>query len=137
MQDIADGKYTVVIASPEQLVKWDGGFETLFWDITFWACIMSVMFNESHCITQWGSFQPEYSEISRLRYLLSETHFIFALTTFLPLIFNEIKSSFGLSPGNFVYIRWPNDCSNVYIDVRKIEHVVNSYQDLMFLVLDS
>ena len=136
MQDIADGKYTVVIASPEQLVKWGEGFEALFRDITFRSRIISVVFDEGHCITQWGSFRPEYSEISRLRYLLPETRFIFASATFSPLILNDIKSSFGLSPGNFVHIRRPNDRPNVHIGVRKIEHALNSYRDLAFLAPD-
>ena len=135
-QDIADGKYTVVIASPEQLMKWGGGFEALFRDVAFQARIMSVVFDEGHCITQWGSFRPEYSEISRLRYLLPETHFIFASATFSPLILNEIKSSFGLSHGNFIHIRRPNDRPNVHIGVRKIEHALSSYRDLAFLVPD-
>ncbi|EKM56792.1 uncharacterized protein PHACADRAFT_56231, partial [Phanerochaete carnosa HHB-10118-sp] len=136
MQDITDGKYTVVIASPEQLVKWGGGFENLFKDLTFRTRILSVAFNKGHCITQWGSFRPEYSEISRLQYLLPETSFAFALAMFSLLILDEIKKSFGLATGNFVHIHWPNDRPNVHIGVQKIEHMLDSYCNLVFLVSD-
>lgn len=35
LQDIHEGKYRVIITSPEQLMKFDGGFETLFKDLLF------------------------------------------------------------------------------------------------------
>ncbi|EKM49478.1 uncharacterized protein PHACADRAFT_106910, partial [Phanerochaete carnosa HHB-10118-sp] len=95
-QNIAH-KYTIVIASPEQIVKWGRGFERLFKDLSFHARILCVVFDEGHCISQWGAFGPEYSEISRLRYLLPESKFIFASATFSPLILDDIKKLFGLA----------------------------------------
>ncbi|KAJ3473564.1 hypothetical protein NLI96_g12939 [Meripilus lineatus] len=75
---IEDGKHQVVIVSPEQIMKPGGGFEKLFKKADFTSRIISVVFDEAHCITQWGSFRPEYRELSRLRYLIPKIPFVLA-----------------------------------------------------------
>jgi len=71
-QDIEDGKYRVIVASPEQVMKPGGGFEKLFKQPRFRSQIMSVIFDEAHCISAWGEFRPEYKEVGRLRYMLPD-----------------------------------------------------------------
>ncbi|KIK90932.1 hypothetical protein PAXRUDRAFT_104678, partial [Paxillus rubicundulus Ve08.2h10] len=56
--------------SPEQIMKPDGEFERLLKNQLFMACVISVMIDKAHCLTEWGEFQPEYRELGRLRYIL-------------------------------------------------------------------
>ncbi|KAI6103602.1 hypothetical protein F5141DRAFT_1217225 [Pisolithus sp. B1] len=65
-QAISAFKYWVVVISPEQIMKPDGGFERLLKSPLFTQQIISIVINEAHCLTDWGEFQPEYKELSRL-----------------------------------------------------------------------
>ena len=133
-QDIAAGKYAVVITSPEQTMKPGGGFEKLFSSPEFRARLTCVIFDEAHCISQWGSFRAEYTEISRLRHQLPCIPMVFASATFSPLILSDIKMQFDLTAENTLYIQRPNDRPNVHITVRTIERAISSYADLAFLI---
>lgn len=115
-------------------MKPGGGFQDLFGDRSFRARLISIVFDEAHCISQWGTFRPEYADVSRLRYQLPQTPFIFASATFSSLVLDDIKSTFGLTAENTVHIQRPNDRPNVHITVRKIEHTMASYHDLGFLI---
>ncbi|KAM6488800.1 P-loop containing nucleoside triphosphate hydrolase protein, partial [Amanita muscaria] len=66
---IASLQYRAIIVNPEELMRPKGGFEKLLSDKTFNNHIISIVIDEAHCISQWGTFRPEYREIGRLRYL--------------------------------------------------------------------
>ena len=135
-KDIKSGKYRLVITSPEQFMKIGGGFDELLRMPEFVERLGSIVFDEAHCIIQWGTFRPEYTTLSRLRYQLPNTPFIFASATFSSLVLDDIKSAFGLTGENTNHIRRSNDRPNVHIGVRKIEHSMSSFRDLGFLVPD-
>jgi superfamily II DNA helicase RecQ len=69
-QDIEDGKYRVIVANPEVLLKSGGGFEKLWKNPTFVSCIISIMWDKAHCISSWANFRPEYKEAGHLQYFL-------------------------------------------------------------------
>ncbi|KAI6105329.1 hypothetical protein F5141DRAFT_1005968, partial [Pisolithus sp. B1] len=54
-------KYQVVVVSPEQIMKADGGFERLLKSPPFTQQIISI-------ITNWGELWPEYRDLSQLWY---------------------------------------------------------------------
>lgn len=115
-------------------MKIGGGFERLLKDPGFVALISSIIFDEAHCISQWGSFRPEYSEIGRLRYQVPHTPFVFASATFTLAILSEIKQKFGLCQENTTHIQRPTDRPNIALGVRRIKHALSSFADLAFIV---
>ena len=135
-QDIRDGKYRVIITSPEQIMKPGGGFEKLMKNPSFRAKIISFVFDEAHCISQWGVFREEYREVGRLRGQYSGIPFTFASATFSAAVLADILAKFGFSKNEIVHIRRPNDRPNLIIGVRQIKHALNTYQDLAFLIPD-
>jgi len=61
-----------VIFNPE-IISQHGGFcEKILWSSKIFVTnVLNIMFNEGHCITQWGStFQPEYGNLGILQFLV-------------------------------------------------------------------
>ncbi|KAH9938065.1 P-loop containing nucleoside triphosphate hydrolase protein [Fomitopsis serialis] len=80
-REIREGKYRAIVVSPEELMKVGGGFEDLWNDEGFTSRIMSIVFDEAHCISTWKSFRQDYKNIDRLRYLLPHVPFVLATAT--------------------------------------------------------
>ncbi|KAJ3559557.1 hypothetical protein NM688_g273 [Phlebia brevispora] len=133
-QDIQDGKHRVIITSPEQLMKSGGGFERLFKDVTFRSRLISVVFDEAHCISQWGTFRPEYRQVHSLRYLLPDVPFLVASATLPSQVFRDVVQVLELNRAKLLVIRRPTDRPNIHLAVKRIEHALHSFQDLAFLV---
>ncbi|KAI0682720.1 P-loop containing nucleoside triphosphate hydrolase protein [Cytidiella melzeri] len=72
IQDITARRYRVVIVNPELALANRGPFEKLWRDRTFVSKIISIVWDEAHCISTWGAFRKEYAEAGRLRSLLVE-----------------------------------------------------------------
>ena len=51
-------------------MKENGGFEKLWKNEQFTSQIISLVWDEAHCVSKWGGFRPEYKEAKRLRYLI-------------------------------------------------------------------
>jgi superfamily II DNA helicase RecQ len=66
IQRIKAGEFQFIVIGPEILMQKKGHFEKLWKDKTFSSKIMSVVFDEAHCISKWGSFRPEYKEVGNL-----------------------------------------------------------------------
>ena len=96
--------------------------------------LKAVVFDEAHAIVQWGTFRPEYQELARLRYRLTEVPFIFASATLSISTLQDLKSLFGLTRDNLVEVHRSNYRPNIRVGVRKIEHPLDSYKDLSFFV---
>ncbi len=62
-------------------MKTGGGFEWLFKDNSFTSSVISVIFDEGHCVSHWGAFQPDYKQVGSLRYLLPDVPFLVASAT--------------------------------------------------------
>jgi len=92
-QAIANLKYQGVIITPEQLMKLSGGFEHLVKNVHFTSHITSVIFDEAHCISRWGSFCSKYKEVGCLHYMLPrEIPIMITTVTLPPLIFDDVKN---------------------------------------------
>ena len=136
-QAIVNLEYQGVIITPEKLMKLGGGFEHLIKNVHFTSHITSVIFDEAHCISTWGSFCSEYKEISHLHYMLPvEIPIMITTATLPPLIFDDIKNTLRLRPEKLTVIRRSSDCPNINIVVRPIQHLLNSFADLKFLLHD-
>lgn len=115
-------------------MKPGGGFEKLLRKPHFVSRVISVVFDEAHCISEWGTFRPEYKDIFQLRHRLPRIPFVFASATFTPSILADIKRTFNLNTSQLVHIRRPNDRPNIHLAVRKIQYPLDSFMDLAFLV---
>ncbi|KZT63657.1 P-loop containing nucleoside triphosphate hydrolase protein, partial [Daedalea quercina L-15889] len=80
--DIGEGRYRAIIANPEELMKDGGGFEKLWKKEAFTSRIISIVWDEAHCISTWSSFCTDYKNAYRIRYLLPKTPFFLASATF-------------------------------------------------------
>ncbi|KAF8983860.1 P-loop containing nucleoside triphosphate hydrolase protein [Cyathus striatus] len=85
-KDIENGKYQVVI--PKVTSR-----------------ILNFIFDEGHCISQWGKFRKEYLNVGMLCYLIPEhIPFYIASATLLPDVVVEINDILRLCPANTEYI---------------------------------
>ncbi|KAI6097399.1 P-loop containing nucleoside triphosphate hydrolase protein, partial [Pisolithus croceorrhizus] len=66
-------KYQVIVISPEQIMRPDGGFKRLLKSPLFIQQIISIVIDEVHCLTDWGEFRPEYRELGRLHYVVPQS----------------------------------------------------------------
>lgn len=116
-------------------MKPGGGFENLLRKSGFLKHVISVVFDEAHCISTWGSFRPEYRTIEQLRHvLLKDTPVAVASATLPHIVKQDIINVLQLRRDKLVYISRPTDRPNIHISVRKIKHPLNSYLDLTFVL---
>ncbi|KAH9831739.1 P-loop containing nucleoside triphosphate hydrolase protein [Rhodofomes roseus] len=134
-RDIAEGKYRVIVVNPEELMKDGGGFERLWKNSSFTSKIISIVFDEAHCISIWKSFRPDYKNIHRLRYILPNVPFVLATATLPDEMRREVMTTLQIRPDRCTVLRRSNDRPNVHIEVRRIQHAQSSFEDLDFLVL--
>ncbi|KAH9929411.1 P-loop containing nucleoside triphosphate hydrolase protein [Fomitopsis serialis] len=134
-REIREGKYRAIVVSPEELMKVGGGFEDLWNDEGFTSRIMSIVFDEAHCISTWKSFRQDYKNIDRLRYLLPHVPFVLATATLPGEMQREIMKTLQIRADRCTVIRRSNNRPNVHIEVRRIKHSLSGYEDLDFLVL--
>ncbi|KAI0762060.1 P-loop containing nucleoside triphosphate hydrolase protein [Irpex lacteus] len=135
MQDIAVRKYRVVIVNPELALAEDGPFQKLWKDREFVSHMISVVWDEAHCISYWSPFRKEYAEAGRLRNLLVEDvpHLVTS-ATFPEKVKTDVTQILKMTREKTTYILRSNDRPNVYLGVRRIQHSLKSFKDLECLV---
>ena len=123
------------MANPEVLLKSGGGFERLWKNSMFVSCTISVVWDEAHCVSSWGDFQPEYKETGHLCYLLPRNIPYYMVSATLPsLILSDVMTTLQMQATRTIFVRCSNDRPNVHITVRKILHPLNSFWDLKFVL---
>lgn len=116
-------------------MKPNGGFEALFKKTRFRTRIISIIFDEAHCISAWGEFRPEYKEVGRLRHMLpDDIPFAIASATLPPAVLSDVKDILQIREKNLCKIKRSNDRPNVNLVIRQLKHAANSYKDLAFLI---
>lgn len=132
MQDIASGKYQLVIASPEYVDE-DPRFRKYLWENhTFRSRVTRIIFDEAHCILEWGDFRPAYRRLQFLVHLLRGATFLALSATLSPDMVEELQLALNLF--NLVVLRLSNDRSNVALIARPMKHSFASLHDLAPLV---
>lgn len=112
----------------------NSGFAKLFQNSSFTSKIMGVVIDEAHCVSQWGSFRPEYKEISRLHSVLPGIKFHIASATLPRFVLTDVLGILHITPDQLFTLHRSNDRPNVAIVVREIQHPLTSFADLDFLV---
>lgn len=113
-----------------------GIFEKLWEDKTFTSKIITIIYDEAHCISRWGSFCPEYKDVGQLRHFLPMIPVYATTATFSPKVRKDVGDILHLQKDNTKYFLRSNDQPNVYLSVRAIINPIKTYKDLAFLVPD-
>ena len=102
---------------------------------SFAARLQYMIFDEAHCVSEWGSFRPEYKEIGNLRYFLpSGLRILLASATLPKRVLTDVMHSLNLDPDAVKTVHRSNDRPNLNLCVRRIKHSLKSYTDLLFLI---
>lgn len=134
-KDIAAGKYRVIVVGPEILMQTDGGFSKLWKKPSFTSKILHFVFDEGHCISQWGSFRLEYLHIGMLRLLIPDTIPFYVASATLPApVLLDITEILRLRLDQTEYITQSNDRPDIHLVVRGIKFALHTFQDLAFLL---
>lgn len=133
-QDIEEGKYRIVTINPEILMN-NPNVDKLWKKPQFTKKILNFIFDEGHCISQWGAFWKEYLQIGALCYLIPESiPFYIPLATLPPIVLSDIVDILRLRPNKTEYIIRSNDRPEINLVVRSLNFPANSFKDLAFLI---
>lgn len=116
-------------------MKASGGLEKLLRKPEFVDRIISVVFDEAHCISTWAVFRPEFKAVEQLRHMiLKDVPVAAASATFPHEVKEDVKRTLHLRSEKLAHIARSTDRPNVHLAVRKIQYPLNSYLDLTFVV---
>lgn len=134
-QKIIGGDWQIVLISPEQLLS-RKFIEEVLKDPEFKQRLLSVVIDEAHVISHWGSgFRKKYSELGIIRSFLLKSTPIVALSATLPTrVRRDVLRVLRFDQKNFINIDVGNDRPNVSIVIRGIQHPLNTYADLDFVI---
>ncbi|XP_006463784.1 hypothetical protein AGABI2DRAFT_152855 [Agaricus bisporus var. bisporus H97] len=133
-KDVERGKYEVVVTNPEILVTSDE-LKDLWKRPSFTRRLLGFVFDEGHCISQWGRFRKHYLAVGIIRYLIPEpVPFYVASATLPPPTITEIRRLLHINSDNLTPILCSNDRPDVTLVVRELTCSSSSYQDLGFLI---
>ncbi|KIL57950.1 hypothetical protein M378DRAFT_188349 [Amanita muscaria Koide BX008] len=134
-EDIADFKYRVIVVNPEELMRPGGGFESLFKKKSFADKIISIIIDEAHCVSQWGSFRPEYRHIGSLRHLQrAPCTMMVTSATLTPWAISDVKSILSLREDYVFFSQCSIDRPNINLVIRPMLNPRKSFVDLTFLL---
>lgn len=107
----------------------------LWKDTKFLLKLEHLVFDEGHCIIQWGeSFRPEYKDVSNVVWQIPDIPIYISSATIPPPMIIELKAKFQLTEKNITVFLRSNDYLNIHLTVQRIKYAQNSYEDLAFLV---
>ncbi|THU92046.1 P-loop containing nucleoside triphosphate hydrolase protein, partial [Dendrothele bispora CBS 962.96] len=133
-QDICNGKWDIVILSPEMLLS-KKFIDVVLRNSRFRERVLSVVVDEAHVVSHWGEgFRKKYGELGIIRALLPPRVPVVAMSATLPACVRQdvaTKLQFGKE---YDYVNVGNNRANVSIAVRAMQHPMNTYKDLDFII---
>lgn len=102
----------------------------------FGSRCLSIFIDEAHCVSHWGdSFRKKYGSLGIVRAFLPKSTPIVAVTaTLTARVRDDLLMKLQFDPNKHLFINIGNDRPNVSQIVRAMEHPMNSYRDIDFLV---
>ena len=117
VNEVQNGKYGLVIVSPEMLTS--ERFKPLLVDQRFCDRLRLVFIDECHLVEEQGmDFRPCYKEIGRLRHRLPSSVPWVAVSATLPndQTFDKVMISLGFNSGNYIHSHLPiNNSHTCYL----------------------
>ncbi|KAL1725303.1 P-loop containing nucleoside triphosphate hydrolase protein [Schizophyllum commune] len=137
LKDIVNGKYRIVLLSPEMLLS-RRFIDRVLRDRKFGTRVLSIIVDEAHCVSHWGaSFRKKYGQIGTARAFLPCRIPVVALSASLTRrVRRDVLEKLQLrNRGHpMFYLNHGNDRPNVSIVVRAIHNTQSSYTDLDFVI---
>lgn len=101
--------------------------------------VLSVFIDEAHCVSHWGaSFRKKYATIGIVRAFLPRSTPMIAVTaTLTPRVHRDVLQKLEYNPDDYIFINIGNDRPNVAQVVRAMEHPMNSFHDIDFVIPES
>jgi len=101
--------------------------------------VLSIFIDEAHCVSHWGaSFRKKYATIGIVRAFLPRSTPMIAVTaTLTPRVHRDVLQKLEYNPDDYVFINIGNDRPNVAQVVRAMEHPMNSFRDIDFVIPES
>jgi superfamily II DNA helicase RecQ len=133
-QDIEKGKYEVIVTNPEILMTNDNLRK--LWNVSsFTSQILGFVFDEGHCIVQWGKFRKHYLAVGIIRHIIgAPIPFYVASATLPPPLIAKISRLLHTDPSNTTQLLCSNDRPDVALMVQPLRRLASSYEDLSFLI---
>jgi superfamily II DNA helicase RecQ len=124
----------MVILSPEMLQS-RRFVERVLRKTEFASRCLSVFVDEAHCVSHWGAdFRKKYGSLGMVRsFLPTGTSMVAVSATFTPRVRRDVlqRLQYGRE---FFYIHLGNDRTTVPQAVRAMEHPMNTFHDIDFLI---
>ena len=112
-----------------------GGFHKLWRKVAFTSRLISVIWDEAHCVKTWAGFRHDYAEAGRLRNLI-QTRFLLPSATLPGPVLRGVLHTLQIPAEKTTTFRHSNDRPNVYLTVHKMQYPISSFRDLDFLIPD-
>ena len=126
-------QYRVVVVNPEIAFQVGGGFQRLWKRTAFTSRLISVIWDEAHCIKAWGDFRPEYAQAGRLRNLIP-TRFLLPSATLHDRTLSAVLKMLQVLREKALVMHCSNDRPNVYLTIHRMQYAISSFKDLDFLI---
>ncbi|KAL1707087.1 P-loop containing nucleoside triphosphate hydrolase protein [Schizophyllum commune] len=135
LQEIVAGKHQIVLISPEMCLSRRFTREVLQ-NPGFGAILLSVVVDEAHVVSHWGAqFRKKYGQIGQIRAFVPRRTPIVALSATLSArIRDDVLAKLQFHKTDFVSVDVGNDRPNVSLVVRAMQHPMNTYADLDFVI---
>jgi superfamily II DNA helicase RecQ len=128
------GKYEIVVTNPEILMT-SQELRVLWNTPSFTRRLLGFIFNEAHCIVQWGHFRKQYLTVGAIQCLISDPLPVYiASATLPPPLITEIRKLLHMNTQNTDEILCSNNRPDIALMVRQLASPVSSYEDLAFLI---
>ncbi|KAK7047080.1 hypothetical protein VNI00_006740 [Paramarasmius palmivorus] len=136
-KDIASGKYSVIVISPELATH--GSYPALLKDEKFNKRLLAIIFDEAHTISTWGkTFRDSYRTVGDLRYYIPDHVPFFAASATVTLaILEDIRGILHLRTSRTKYYIRSNDRPTISLGAFPLKHPIDSFRDLAFLIPDN
>ncbi|KAF9496758.1 hypothetical protein BDN71DRAFT_1388725 [Pleurotus eryngii] len=134
---IKDQHYDVLITNPEILMG-NKHVASLLANTKFASLILQVVFDEGHCISEWGKFRKCYTQLGILCNTIwsaKNIPFYVASATLPKSVLHEISQVLQLWKSSTKYILQSNDWPEVSLLVQPLVYPANSFKDLQFLLM--
>jgi superfamily II DNA helicase RecQ len=127
-----------VILSPEMLLL-RRFIDGVLRKPAFGTRCLSVFIDEAHCVSHWGDlFHKKYASLGIIRAFLPKSTPIIAVSaTLTHCVHDDLITKLQFNRDSYLFVNVGNDRPNVSQVVRAMEHPMNTFRDMDFLVSEN